>query len=53
MKARGWLGYLIGGLLFTNGVAEVGLVIFLLGMIADWKIWFLGILSFCVGFYWT
>ena len=44
---------MIGGLLFTNGVAEVGLVIFLLGMIADWKIWFLGILSFCVGFYWT
>lgn len=49
MKARGWLGYLIGGLLFSNGIAEVGLVVILMGMIADWKLWILGILAFFVG----
>ena len=53
MKARGWLAYLIGGVLFSNGIAEVGLVVFLIGMIVDWKIWFLGFLAFFVGVYST
>ncbi len=53
MKARGWLAYLIGGVLFGNGIAEVGLVVFLIGMIVDWKIWFLGLLAFFVGVYST
>ncbi len=51
MKARGWLGYLVGGLLFSNGIAEVGLVVFLLSVIVDWKFWSLGILAFCLGVY--
>lgn len=33
-----------------NG-AEVGLVVFLLGVIVDWKFWSLGILAFFVGVY--
>ncbi len=53
MKARGWLAYLVGGVLVSNGVAEVGLVVFLIGVIADWKVWILGILAFCVGVYST
>lgn len=53
MKARGWLAYLVGGVLVSNGVGEVGVVVFLVGMIADWKIWFLGILAFFVGLNWT
>ncbi len=53
MKARGWLAYLVGGVLVSNGVAEVGLVVFLIGVIVDWKVWILGILAFCVGVYST
>jgi len=51
MKARGWVAYLAGGLLFSNGIAEIGLIVILMGVIADWKIWFLGILAFCLGVY--
>ncbi len=51
MKAKGWLAYLVGGVLVSNGVAEVGVVVFLVGVIADWKFWLLGILAFFVGVY--
>ncbi len=51
MTARGWLAYLVGGVLVSNGVAEVGLVVFLIGVIADWKVWILGFLAFFVGVY--
>jgi hypothetical protein len=53
MKARGWLGYLVGGMLFSNGFAGTGMVVFGVGMIADWKLWLMAIFSFCVGFSWT
>ncbi len=53
MKMKGWLAYLVGGLLFSNGVAEVGLVVFAIGMIVDFKVWILGILAFFVGLNWT
>ncbi len=53
MKARGWLAYLVGGVLVSNGVAEVGLVVFAIGMIVNFRIWLLGILAFFVGVYST
>ena len=43
---------MVGGVLFSNGVVEVGLVVFLVGMIVDWKIWILGIAAFFVGLNW-
>ena len=50
---KGWLAYLFGGLLISNGVAEVGLVLFGIGMIIHWKYWLAGIVAFFVGVYTT
>ena len=52
MKAKGWPAYLIGGILFSNGFVGVGMVVFGVGMIVDWKIWILGIAAFFVGLNW-
>lgn len=46
MKPRGWLAYLVGGLLFSNELSEIGLIVFLVGTIVDWKFWSLGIVAF-------
>ena len=50
---KGLLAYLLGGLLFSAGAAEVGLVVIFIGMIGHWKYWLAGILAFCVGVYST
>ncbi len=52
MKARGWLAYLVGGALFSNGLPGAGLAVFGIGMIVDWRIWLLAILAFFVGLNW-
>ncbi len=50
---KGWLAYLFGGVLVSAGVAEVGLVVIFMGMIAHWKYWLAGMLAFCLGVYST
>lgn len=52
MKIKGWLGYLIGGALFSNGFAGTGAAVLGISMLIDWKIWILGILAFVIGFNW-
>lgn len=52
MKARGWLGYLVGGLLFSNGLPGAGIAVFSVGMLVDWRYWIFGILAFFVGVNW-
>jgi len=52
MKARGWLAYVVGGVLFSNGYSGAGLAVFSVGMIVDWKFWSLGIVAFFVGLNW-
>ena len=53
MKTRGWLAYLIGGMLFSNGFSGTGLAVFGIGMLVDFKFWILGVLAFVIGFNWT
>ena len=50
---KGLLAYLFGGLLFSSGLAEVGLVVILAGMISHWKYWSAGIFALFVGVYST
>lgn len=50
---KGWMAYLIGGALFSNGLPGVGLAVFGIGLVADWKFWLAGILAFFVGVYST
>ena len=42
---KGWLAYLFGGVLVSAGVAEIGLVVIFMGMIAHWKFWLAEILA--------
>jgi len=52
MKARGWVAYLAGGILFNSGFPGTGFAVFGIGILVDWKIWLLGIAAFIIGFNW-
>jgi hypothetical protein len=46
---KGLLAYAIGALLITGGAGRLGTIVIILGIVAHWKWWLLGVGSFLIG----
>ena len=44
--------YAVGVIFLSAGVAEIGVLSILYGVLRDWRIWLIGIGALLIGFHW-
>ena len=52
IRGLGWVAYLLGGIAFKLGSADMGALIIFGGMLAHWRMWLMGVVAFIIGANW-